>query len=640
MLTIPISRGGLLYRAIAAFAGMLLLIISVACQAKSLYWQSLDVAAELDAAGGLHVVERQHMVFDGDWNGGERIFRLGFGQRLELLGMKRIDPLSGAVTVMRSGDLAEINHYQQVSDKKLRWRSRRTTDPQFHNTGIIYEIDYRLTGILQKQGDQYRLNHDFAFSDRDGDIRRFSLRLTLDPAWSANVSLPLIIERNHLPPGRGVIVTLPLSYQGAQPPALLTSEVAAGWLWLIGVLFISLLAWRLSAYIRYEKHHVRFQQLAVPGRIDDAWLQQHVFIYPAEKVASLWDAKAGPAEVAAMLARLVQDGYLKSHVETRGWWLFKRQVLHLQRLRPLHDFSRYEQKLLKALFVTDDQERTDTDSVAAYYKARRRGFDPVTKIRGALSERGRETRYYRKHNRHGWRLTLALAASGVLMIAPALVDNRDLLVSIIPLLVLTLVFGFVLWMRAGDCRREVETPVGCSLVMLLIYLLYVALVTAVLIFSHAFLPLAGYAGAMLLSVALFNHTLNAMKTRVSKRRIKLRKQLAAVRRYFINELGRQQPRLQDAWYPYLIGFELQGNMDKWFRAYAGAASGIHGSYQGGSMASGTSGWSGGGGSFGGAGASGAWASAASTLSAGVAAPSSSSSGGGGGSSGGGGGGGW
>ncbi|HEY9034925.1 MAG TPA: hypothetical protein VIN71_13370, partial [Pseudomonadales bacterium] len=90
MLTIHISRGGLLCRIIVAFAGMLLLMLSAHCQAKSLYWQSLDVVAELDAAGGLHVVERQHMVFDGDWNGGERVFRLGFGQRLELLGMKRI----------------------------------------------------------------------------------------------------------------------------------------------------------------------------------------------------------------------------------------------------------------------------------------------------------------------------------------------------------------------------------------------------------------------------------------------------------------------------------------------------------------------------------------------------------------------
>jgi len=621
---------------------MLLLMASATCQAKSLYWQSLDVEAQLDAMGGLHVVERQHMVFDGNWNGGERIFRLGFGQRLELLGMKRIDPLSGAVTVMQSGDLAETDHYQRVSDNKLRWRSRRANDPLFHNTGIIYEIEYRLTGILQKQGEQYRLNHDFAFTDRDGDIRHFSLRLTLDPAWSSRPASPLVVERGRLPPGRGVLVAVNLNYQGARPPATLNTEVAASWLWLLAALFIGLLAWRLAAYVNYEMHHVRFQQLAVPGRIDDAWLQQHVFIYPAEKVASLWDAHAGPAEVAAMLARLVQDGYLKSHVETRGWWLFKRRVLHLQRLRPLDAFSHPEQKLLKALFVTDDPERTDTDSVAAYYRARREGFDPVTKIRGALAERGGQSQYYRKHQRHGWRLTLALAASGVLLLILTLMDNLDWLVSVIPLLGLTLLTGLVLWTRAGSCRREVEAPFRASIKMLFIYLFYVALVMTVLFFSYAFLPLAGYAGAMLLGAALFNSVLNGMKTRVSKRRIKLRKQLAAVRGYFINELGKAQPRLQDAWYPYLIGFELQGNMDKWFRAYAGKSGSIYSAYYGESMASTSSGWSGGGGSFGGAGASGAWATAASAMSAGVAAPSSSSSGGGGGggSSGGGGGGGW
>jgi hypothetical protein len=42
--------------------------------ARELYWKSLEVWATLDRVGVLHVVERQHMVFTGDWNGGERQF--------------------------------------------------------------------------------------------------------------------------------------------------------------------------------------------------------------------------------------------------------------------------------------------------------------------------------------------------------------------------------------------------------------------------------------------------------------------------------------------------------------------------------------------------------------------------------------
>ena len=43
--------------------------------ARELHWSAMDVRARLDDSGTLHVVERQAMVFTGDWNGGERIFR-------------------------------------------------------------------------------------------------------------------------------------------------------------------------------------------------------------------------------------------------------------------------------------------------------------------------------------------------------------------------------------------------------------------------------------------------------------------------------------------------------------------------------------------------------------------------------------
>ena len=42
--------------------------------ARELYWKKLEVGATLDSQAVLHVVERQHMVFTGDWNGGERRF--------------------------------------------------------------------------------------------------------------------------------------------------------------------------------------------------------------------------------------------------------------------------------------------------------------------------------------------------------------------------------------------------------------------------------------------------------------------------------------------------------------------------------------------------------------------------------------
>jgi hypothetical protein len=41
---------------------------------RSLHWEAIDVEAQLDASGRLHVAETHTMVFTGDWNGGERQF--------------------------------------------------------------------------------------------------------------------------------------------------------------------------------------------------------------------------------------------------------------------------------------------------------------------------------------------------------------------------------------------------------------------------------------------------------------------------------------------------------------------------------------------------------------------------------------
>ena len=120
--------------------------------------------------------------------------------------------------------------------------------------------------------------------------------------------------------------------------------------------------------------------------------------------------------------------------------------------------------------------------------------------------------------------------------------------------------------------------------------------------------------------------------------IDLRRRLAAARAWCRRELERQQPGLDDAWFPYLLAFGLGPQVDSWFRAY-GAISPAGGGLAG--QADAVGGFSGGGGAFGGAGAAGSWGAAASGMAAASSAASSSSSGGGGGgSSGGGGGGGW
>jgi uncharacterized membrane protein YgcG len=158
-------------------------------------------------------------------------------------------------------------------------------------------------------------------------------------------------------------------------------------------------------------------------------------------------------------------------------------------------------------------------------------------------------------------------------------------------------------------------------------------------------------GLAALFVALANSVFNQARSRENLERIGFRRRLAVAREYFISELRRQQPRMKDEWFPYLIAFGLGKNMDRWFAAFGGEAARrtttatSHSSGSSDSSGSG-GGWSGfgGGAGFSGGGASASWAAAAGSMAAGVSAPSSGGSsgggGGGGGSSGGGGGGGW
>lgn len=46
-----------------------LLFAASAAHSKALHWRAVEVDAQLDGNGLLHVVETQTYVFDGDWNG-------------------------------------------------------------------------------------------------------------------------------------------------------------------------------------------------------------------------------------------------------------------------------------------------------------------------------------------------------------------------------------------------------------------------------------------------------------------------------------------------------------------------------------------------------------------------------------------
>ena len=202
-------------------AYLLLVTLSLAAPAlaeRTLHWRELAVTARLDADGRLHVRELHAMVFSGDWNGGERVFALRLGQKLQLERVSRIDPATGETRILEKGDLDEVDRYGW-RDGALRWRSRLPSDPPFESTEIDYELQYVLSNVLVVHDDSYVLDHDFAFPDREGPVERFVLDLELDPAWEGEKGVAGRWEPGGLPPGRGFVITTPLHYVGAGRPA-------------------------------------------------------------------------------------------------------------------------------------------------------------------------------------------------------------------------------------------------------------------------------------------------------------------------------------------------------------------------------------------------------------------------------------
>ena len=172
------TRGGKAYR-LALFVSLMLWCIAPGAQTaeRELRWEALDVDAHLDADGVLDVIERHTMVFTGDWNGGERVFNVRARQKLEFIGMQRIDAKTGSLQALQETAVPNnVDEFTWTDRRTLRWRSRLPSEPPFANTQLTYVLHYKLSGILLKEDAQYRIDHDFAFPNRPGPIERWHAR--------------------------------------------------------------------------------------------------------------------------------------------------------------------------------------------------------------------------------------------------------------------------------------------------------------------------------------------------------------------------------------------------------------------------------------------------------------------------------
>jgi uncharacterized membrane protein YgcG len=612
----------------------ILLLAALPLSAKSLSWSEMRVTAHLDADGRLAVRELQTMVFDGDWNGGERKLRLSGRQGVDVTRVARIE--NGQEIVLTAGDTDQVDHYI-INDGAIRWRSRLASDPPFENRSITYAIDYTLDRILiSLGGNRYKLDHDFCFADREGVIRNYSLELTTDPAWSG-IASPLRITRETVVPGDGVIVRQELTRTAGGVPASVWMGPSPGFRNLLQAALIGALILLAFLFYRGELPSGRFAPLVPVEEIDRPWLEANILTQRPEVIGAAWDDTIGAPEVAAVLARLTAAGKIRSHVEDK--------VLHLELVVDKGSFGPDDRHLIDKLFFSTD--KTDTDKIRAHYKSS--GFDPSETIKAGIeSQLARLPGWKDKVKRPGIGLDLLLLGiAAALMVYAASVGDQTDTGLLARTTFFSLFFGVFAIVTAvvgsGTVTRHWRAAFWLALPM---FPILANAFSALRSSDYGLWPLVGVTAATL---AVANFVLHMLRTTQSPDRITYRQRLVSARTYFKRELASANPSLQDGWLPYILAFGLGRNVDRWFRAHGdshnrGFATTSSSSSSSGSSSIASSSWSGGGGAFGGAGATGAWAVAAGAMAAGVSAPSSSSSGGGsssgGSSSGGGGGGGW
>jgi uncharacterized membrane protein YgcG len=614
---------------------------------RELSWDELAVTARLDADGVLDVAERHAMVFTGDWNGGERVFNVRPRQKLDFLGMERLDA-TGTPQALRETSVVpnNVDEFVLTNARTLRWRSRLPSDPPFAKTRLTYVLRYRLSGILLKDAEQYRLDHDFAFPDRAGPIARFSLDLALDPVWQPLSDVRERYTAGPLAPGRSFVLTIPLRYTGTGSPAALDTrrppEVVGAVAAILGVFALGVVAF----FVR-EQSLGRFAPVSAAG-IDSRWIEQEILAHPAEVIGAAWDDKVGAPEVVALIARMTGEGKLESQASGTS------MTLRLKVDRETLDG--HERALVDGLFFGG---RTETSTAAVQQHYKNKGFDPAQAISGDLNKRVHDV-VPPGEQRVWWLPTVVLLLAGAGLLGWTAYSYPDLRAGPF-VMVFVLVFGSILlqipgWLFRARMDRGMVAAALSMIPAFLVSAGAAAFFWIIVGSGQVELPWTMIAGIAAWVMCLSNASINGLKSRQTAGAIAFRKRLTAGRRFFETELAKPNPALRDNWYPWLLAFGLEKQVDSWSTRDESAATRSSTWDRGTSSSSGSSSssssssndnsaWTGGGGRSGGAGGGATWAAAAAGMAAGVSAPSSSSSSGGGGSSGGGssgggGGGGW
>lgn len=588
-----------------------------------MYWNAVDVTAHVNADGSLRVRERQEFVFDGAWNGGERRFDLRAGQGVDIDAVYREDTATGKLIPLQEedGSLDQVDHFNWTNGDTLRWRSRLPTDPPFNKTKLVYVIDMIYHNVILKDGDEYRLDHDFSFPDRDWEIRKFTLNLTWDKAWVP--AAPIVaVSREQLQPGESVVVDTVLSYHGSgvvNVASKLVPTATRGVLLAALAVFCSI---AMLAMYRSEKSSGLFDAPLPTHDIDDTWLQKYLFAFPAEVVAAVWRDDTAVEQVSALLARMQYEGKISSEVNEG--------VMRLILLVDRGILSGYEAKLVSALFVNGAS--VDMNQLKQHYRTS--GFSPAGIIKSGIQKAVRQLLGITKKSKSLWVVLWLLTGSGEFLFLWGWVEQvgEEMTEFVI---VATVVFSPLLFAVLGalivHSYRNTLDNKSLKLTRRMFFLFLkmtplLLLACGVVLLGGNSMPMSAFVGLVLWAAGLFALVLNFSRVRESRAYVDARRRFDAARRYFEIQLTQGAAQIEARWTPYLVVFGLAEQSGLWSQGVTSPSSdGSNGSdvpsrtRDTGSARTQTTIGSGGGGSFGGAGATGSW----SDFAQGVTAPPTS-----------------
>jgi hypothetical protein len=245
---------------------------AASAQSRTLRWTRLAVTAHLDADGRLHVEERHSIVFDGDWNGGERVFRPSMENVIHLERISRIDESGAAVPLRENKEMTAVDEYGWTSSQTLRWRSRLPSDPSFEHREITYVLDYTDSNILIPGDDgSYLLDHHFGLPALEWPIDALSVTCRSIRSGRAGNWCRRTSRGMNAPHGENVTVTANLRHTGATRPAGVNFGAPA---WLRVALLALLLGGRASMASSScsARRASKAGALADPASIGRAWL--------------------------------------------------------------------------------------------------------------------------------------------------------------------------------------------------------------------------------------------------------------------------------------------------------------------------------------------------------------------------------